>query len=215
MELSGLHLRTLWPDVGWGDLRLAPPTVSFAGQMSLYVGDVRAELVNVGPAHTASDTVVWLPAQRVLFTGDVVMSGVTPFCPMGSVPGSLTAVARLRALEPAIVVPGHGQVGGPELLDETDAYFRWLQELARRGLAAGLQPLELAREADLGDYAGWLDAERLVANLHRAYADERGVPATTGVDSVGDDTARRRAARRVRDRLPGRRPVHARRLRPE
>lgn len=181
-ELAGLHMRTLWPEVTWGDLELAPPTVLFQDRMTLYVGDTRVELVNAGPAHTASDTVAWLPEQRVLFTGDVVMSGVTPFCLMGSVPGSMAAIGRLRALHPAVVVPGHGPVGGPELLDQAEGYFRWLQDLAREGMAAGLEPLELARDAGLGDYADWLDHERLVANLYRAYADERGVPATVGVD---------------------------------
>jgi cyclase len=44
-------------------------------------------------------------------------------------------------------------------------------DLARQGLAAGLSPLAAAREADLGDYAGWLDRERIVGNLHRAYRD--------------------------------------------
>ncbi len=110
------------------------------------------------------------------------MSGVTPFCLMGSVPGSMAAIGWLRALHPAVVVPGHGPVGGPELLDQAEGYLRWLQDLAREGMAAGLEPLGLARDAGLGDYADWLDHERLVANLHRAYADERGVPAATGVD---------------------------------
>ncbi|MGW7594579.1 MBL fold metallo-hydrolase, partial [Streptomyces rubiginosohelvolus] len=53
-------------------------------------------------------------------------------------------------------------------------YFRRLQELAREGVAAGLTPYDLAREAGPGPYAGLLDSERLVPNLHRAYAEERG-----------------------------------------
>ena len=44
-------------------------------------------------------------------------------------------------------------------------------DLARQGLAAGLSPLEAARQTDLGEYAGWLDSERIVGNLHRAYCD--------------------------------------------
>jgi cyclase len=44
-------------------------------------------------------------------------------------------------------------------------------DIARQGLEAGLSPLNAAREADLGEYAGWLDPERIVGNLHRAYRD--------------------------------------------
>lgn len=184
VTLSGLHLTGLWPEVAWGDVTVEPPTVLFRDRMTLYVGDTRAELMNVGPAHTASDTVVWLPEERVLVTGDIAMSGVTPFCPMGSVAGSLAALDRLRALDPAVVIPGHGPVAGPGVLDEVEGYLRWLRSLAKEAMAAGLSPLEAAQETDLGEYAAWLDAERLVPNLHRAYADERGTPPASGVDVV-------------------------------
>ncbi|GAB3888094.1 hypothetical protein GCM10029964_055150 [Kibdelosporangium lantanae] len=167
-----------------GDVAVTPPTLSFHDRMTLYLGDTRVELVNVGPAHTLSDTVVWLPEERVLFAGDVVMTGVTPFVPMGTVSGSLVALDRLRALGPETVVAGHGALAGPRVFDEVSAYLRWVQELARDGMAADLTPLEVARDAKLGDFADWLDPERLVPNLHRAYADEKGVPAGTGVDIV-------------------------------
>ncbi|MCQ8774743.1 MBL fold metallo-hydrolase [Streptomyces telluris] len=172
----GLHLTGLWPEVCWGDVSVELPTLTFRDRLTLHIGDVTAELLHPGIGHTTNDTVVWLPEQRVLFTGDLVMSGATPFCLMGSVSGSLAVTEQLRALDPVTVVAGHGPVGGPELLDTTEGYLRRVQEIARAGLAAGIGPLEAAREADLGEYAELLDSERLVPNLHRAYAEEKGAP---------------------------------------
>ncbi|MGV4982322.1 MBL fold metallo-hydrolase [Streptomyces sp. NRAIS4] len=175
MAAAGLHLTSLWPDVCWGDIDLTLPEVTFRDALTLHAGDVRVELLHLGPAaHTTNDTAVWLPGQRVLFTGDLVMSGVTPFCVMGSVSGSLDALERMRRLDPLVVVPGHGPVGGPEVIDANEAYFHWLRDLARRGVAEGVSPLELARANGPGAFAGLLDAERLVPNLHRAYAEENG-----------------------------------------
>ncbi|MEU9254862.1 MBL fold metallo-hydrolase [Streptomyces sp. NPDC048270] len=175
MDLAGLHLTGLWPDVCWGDLELALPDVTYRDALTLHIGGVRAELLHLGPAaHTTNDTAVWLPEQRVLFAGDLVMSNAAPFCLMGSVSGSLAAMERLRALGAETVVPGHGPVGGPELIDANEAYFRWIAELAESGAAAGLSPLELAAEAQPGPFADLLDAERLVPNLHRAYAELAG-----------------------------------------
>jgi cyclase len=61
------------------------------------------------------------------------------------------------------------------------AYLRFVQDLARRAKAAGLSPLDAARQADLGEFKDLLDAERIVGNLHRAYIEldgrERGAPA--------------------------------------
>jgi len=60
------------------------------------------------------------------------------------------------------------------------AYLRFVQDLAREAKAAGLSPLDAARQADLGEFKDLLDAERIVGNLHRAYLEldrgERGAP---------------------------------------
>jgi cyclase len=88
--------------------------------------------------------------------------------------GSLAAIERLRALRPAVVVCGHGPVAGPEVLDTCARYLGWVSRLADEARAADLTPLSAAREADLGEFDGLLDPERIVGNLHRAYAEAEG-----------------------------------------
>jgi cyclase len=65
---------------------------------------------------------------------------------------------------------------GTAPIQETLGYLRFVLDLAARGLAAGVSPLEAARDTDLGSFAGWPDAERIVGNLHRAYAELSGTP---------------------------------------
>ncbi|MEV7279142.1 MBL fold metallo-hydrolase [Streptomyces sp. NPDC093111] len=168
----GLHLTQLWPDVVWGDIELTLPQVTYEESMTLHVGELTAELLHPGPAHSINDSVVWVPERRVLFTGDIVMSGITPFFPLGSVAGSLRTLDRLRAFGATTVVTGHGPVCGPEVFDVTEDYLRWVQDLARQGVAAGLAPREVAREADLGPFAELAEPARLIPNLHRAYVEE-------------------------------------------
>lgn len=184
MARRGLAMREVWPATQWGDIRLALPTLTFREHATLHVGDLIAELMHVGPAHTTGDIVVWLPQQRILFAGDVLLPGCTPFVLMGSLSGTLEAITRLRALDPALVVGGHGPIAGPEVLDATRDYLLWVRDRARAGLAAGLSPLQTAREADLGPYAGLRDPERLVANLHRAYAEESSPARDTEIRSA-------------------------------
>jgi cyclase len=168
-------LEAVFGDVDWGDLTPAAPTVTFLERLDVHVGGRVAELHHFGsPAHTRSDVAVWLPAERLLFAGDLVFNGGTPFVVMGSVAGSLAAIERLRALGPTTIVPGHGGVCGPEVLDRVEGYLRFVQALAAEAHAAGTPPLEAARSVDLGEYAEWLDAERIVGNLHRAYAELDG-----------------------------------------
>jgi len=108
-----------------------------------------------------------------LFAGDVVLSGCSPFVLMGSVTGSLAAIERLTALAPQTVVCGHGPVAGPGVLAQNAAYLKWVRDLAGAGRHTGLTPLETALEARIPDrFAHLLDPERLVGNLHRAYAEQ-------------------------------------------
>jgi len=181
---AGLGLTGLWPDVEWGDIRLRPPDLTYRDTLTLHLGDRRVELLHVGPAHTTGDTVVWLPEERVLFAGDVLTSGCTPFVLMGSVSGSLRAIERLRSLRPRVVVGGHGPVCGPEVLDETAGYLRWLTGTAEDAVKSGLSPSAVAREVGAGPYGDWVDPERVVGNLHRACAELRGEPEGAPLDVV-------------------------------
>lgn len=182
---GGLGLTRLWPQVEWGEVRVEAPAVTFTGQLTLHVDDLPVELHHVGPAHTTNDVVAWVPDRRLLFAGDVLWSGATPFVLMGSVTGSIGAIERLRAFRPTTVVCGHGPVAGPEVLDTTLAYLRWLHDVARASAARGLTPLEAARENRDGPFAGLADAERLVGNLHRCYAEIRGGMPGERLDVVG------------------------------
>jgi cyclase len=178
-----MTLETVWGEVAWGDLQLRSPDLTFEHGIDLTVGDEVVEVRAFGtPAHTTNDVVVWLPSRRVLYTGDLVFHGGTPFVVMGSITGSLASLEWLRSFEPEVIVPGHGPVCGIEALDDIEAYFRFVAELAAEGEAEGLAPLELARRADLGRFAALTDPERLVANVHRAYAEQAGTPPGEAID---------------------------------
>ncbi|WP_240506918.1 MBL fold metallo-hydrolase [Thermoactinospora rubra] len=162
-------------DVEWGDLEAVPPFLTYTDQITVYSDDLRCEVRHFGrPAHTAYDSVVWIPSREVLFSGDLVFNGGTPFVLMGSVSGALETLETLKELGARTIVPGHGDVCGPEVIDRVQDYLRFVLAAAERGRAAGLAPLELARELDLGEYGELTDPERIVGNLHRAYADLSG-----------------------------------------
>jgi cyclase len=173
---TGHGAAALFPGVDFGRIEIAPPSVAVQERLSLYVGDLKVELIHPGPAHTTNDMIAWVPERKALFTGDLIFHQGTPFAVMGSVAGWLEALEMLRALEPKTIVPGHGPVCGPEVIDEVADYLRFVQETARRGLQAGLTPLHAAQQTELGRFSDWLDQERLVANLHRAYWELQGEP---------------------------------------
>ncbi len=192
MIATGLGTKGLWPYVDWGDIKIEPPNVTFRERLTIYAGDREVQLIFVGPAHTTNDIVAWVPERKLLFAGDVLFNGGTPFALFGSIEGSLTAIETIRALGAETIVPGHGPVATPAVLDGIAAYLRFVQATAKRGREAGVSPLELAQETDLGDFAALHDRERLAGNLHRAYSELAGNPAGAPLNvmqAFGDMTA--------------------------
>jgi cyclase len=116
-----------------------------------------------------------------------VFNGGTPFLLMGSVAGCVEVLEQVvLPLGARTIVPGHGPVfEGTAPIEATLDYLRFVLDLAARGRAAGVSPLEAARDTDLGRFAGWPDAERIVGNLYRAYAELDGTPRGGPIDVVG------------------------------
>jgi cyclase len=174
-----------WDGPEWGDLTLDPPFVTFTDEIALHIGDLRAQVRHVGTAaHTTNDSVVWIPQRSVLFCGDLIFNGSTPFLLMGSVSGAIDVLENVvRPLGAKTIVPGHGPVfGDQEPIDSTLEYLRFVLDVAVRAQDAGLSPLQAARDTDLGRFASWPDAERIVGNLHRAAAELSGTPRGESID---------------------------------
>ena len=186
LEAGLLANVSIFEEVEWGALELAPPFVTFDDRLTVWLDDTRCEVLHVGgPAHTTNDSLVWLPDRSLLFSGDLLFNGGTPYVLMGSVTGAIGVLEHVvRPLGADTIVPCHGPVAGPGLVDEVLGYLRFVLDTATKGIDAGLTPLETAREVDLGPYAELHDAERIVGNLHRAYAELSGTEPGGRIDVV-------------------------------
>lgn len=189
MIRSGLEVTEWFPGVEFGEVELRPPFVTFTDTLTVHCDETPAELHSMGPAHTDNDIVAWVEDRGLLFAGDLVFNGGTPFVVMGSVEGSLRALERLGEFDVTTLVPGHGPVCGPEVLRDQIEYLTFVQHIARTSFDAGVAPLEAARETDLGRFAEWTDSERLVGNVHRAHSELRGEPlgAPLGYHAIVDE----------------------------
>ena len=168
-----------WACPDWGDLSLDPPFVTFTDEIAVHAGDLRAQVRHVGTAaHTTNDSIVWIPERSVLFCGDLIFNGGTPFLLMGSVAGAVEVLEQvLRPLGAQTIVPGHGPVfhdSGP--IDATLDYLRFVLDVAHP--EPGEVPAWTRPDLDLGRY-GVADAERIVGpapRLRRAGGRPHGPP---------------------------------------
>lgn len=108
-SLQMTALNTLIGADGLAGTAPTSPDIIFADKHTLTLGDTRIEIMLVGPAHTPGDSLVWLPDSRTLFTGDVVYVGrVLGVMAFSDSAHWLDAFARIEALSPTHLIPGHG-----------------------------------------------------------------------------------------------------------
>ena len=118
------------------------PTITFSGRMSIWLGKLEVQLLQLGRGHTKGDTVAWLPEQRILFSGDLVEYGATPYAGDAYFEDWPATLDALAALQPHALVPGRGAaLTTPELvqagLSGTKAFVSDLYAAVKAGAAAG------------------------------------------------------------------------------
>jgi glyoxylase-like metal-dependent hydrolase (beta-lactamase superfamily II) len=124
-------------------------------------------IVHLGIAHTHSDAVVWVPSERVLFTGDLVANGPYNAVADSTIDSWIRVLDRLRALRPKYVVPGHGPAGGPELIDAQQRYFEAVTRAIDRAIASG---------RDVGDAVPSIRARLLADQATMRFVNDHHFP---------------------------------------
>ena len=146
----------------------------FSGRLDLKVGDKDVQLIEVGPAHTEGDTLVHVPGNRTVYTGDIVFLTNTPVIWAGPVENWIAALDLIVEMEIDIVVPGHGPITDKAGIRPVRDYLTMVRDESRLRFDAGLSVEEAVRDIALGQYADWGGAERIVINVDYFYRRFRG-----------------------------------------
>ncbi|HYP71742.1 MAG TPA: MBL fold metallo-hydrolase [Variovorax sp.] len=129
------NVETVPPGMTW-------PTMTFTGKMTLWLGKLEVQLLQLGRGHTKGDTVVWLPGEKALLSGDLVEFGATPYAGDAYFQDWPQTLDNLAALQPKVLVPGRGaalttpaQVS--KGLSETRDFIADMHASVKAGVAAG------------------------------------------------------------------------------
>ena len=151
-----------------------PPTETFEREMTLMVGTKEVRLLMVGPAHTRGDVLVHLPADRIVYTGDIVFSESHPAIWAGPVKTWIAACDTILGWDVDVVVPGHGPITDKAGVRRLREYFVYIDTETRKRFDAGLSEADAVGSLSLEAYKGWLDPERIVLNVSALYREYSG-----------------------------------------
>ncbi len=147
------------------------PTDTFSGEKTIHVGAKEVRFIEVGPAHTKGDVVVYVPEDRVVFAGDMLFMDGHPIIWSGPSSNWIAACDLMMSWDVDIVVPGHGPITDKQGIRGLKDYIEFVQAESRPRFDAGMGYEEAARDIDLGPYAGWIDRERIVLNVYLCYQE--------------------------------------------
>ena len=159
------------------------PHVTFHRKMTLWMGQREVQIIHIGRSHTAGDTVVWLPKEKVCFAGDTVEFGATPYCGDAHFTDWPATIAAIRELGPEKLVPGRGRAlltrdDVAQGLADTEAFTSTLFARVRQGAAKGWPLQEIYRDTldhMRPRFGQWVIFEHCMPfNVSRAHDEAQG-----------------------------------------
>jgi glyoxylase-like metal-dependent hydrolase (beta-lactamase superfamily II) len=145
------------------------PTKTFTGKHSVTVGGRVVELVEVGPAHTAGDTLVFVPDARTVYTGDILFIGGTPIVWAGPLDNWIAACDLICSSDVEHIVPGHGPLTDKAGVTAIRDYLAYVQDEATERFNGGMDAWDAARDIALNGFAEWGEFGRLAVNVDTVY----------------------------------------------
>lgn len=167
----GRFARDIFEPFDWTDCTPTLPTRTFRDRLTLDVGGTEVQLMDLGPAHTGSDVVAYVPSARVLFAADLLFIGGTPIIWAGPLQNWVDACDAMLALDTVHIVPGHGPVVGRADIHQVRDYLTFVDEQARDRYARGMTPEEAMLDISLGRFGDWAEHGRIAQNVIAVYAD--------------------------------------------
>jgi cyclase len=141
----GELFRHFFGDFRFDGIELTLPSRTFDGRLEIEIGGRMVELIEVGPAHTAGDSIVVVPDARVVYTGDILFIGGAPIVWAGPLENWIAACDLMLGMDVEVVVPGHGPVTDKTGVVQVRDYLTTVLESATRCHDAGIDAFDAAR----------------------------------------------------------------------
>ena len=156
-------------------LSISPPQVTYEERVELNVGETKLRLIHPKDgAHTKGDTMVLLPDERVLFSGDVVWASYHPNLEDANIEGWIEALNGISKMDVELIVPGHGPVTDRSAIAPLAEYLRAFDDRFRKLVVSGVPRKRMAGELEIPGTENWklkMIVARNVEMLYERYRD--------------------------------------------
>ncbi len=153
--------------------RIVTPDITYRNHMTLYFGGRTIELIHPGKAHTFGDTMVYLPREKILYSGDLLFNHILPPI-FGDSAGWIAAIEQIEALDIKTIIPGHGFVCTKQEITDLKHCLTELRQQVKKCCDRKLTKEKALSEIDMGIYREWPHQERLALDVGQLYREFGG-----------------------------------------
>jgi len=155
--------------------RMITPHIEYRDRATLSVGERTIELFYLKNVHSEADTAIWLPKERVLFpAASVGVKRLNNLRANVSIPDTLSAIKMMKALNPDVVIPGHGQPGTAQILEDNERYYNLLVDRVKQLVQQGKSLEQVKQELKMPEIDAWAGKDRFPNNVEAAYRAAKG-----------------------------------------
>jgi glyoxylase-like metal-dependent hydrolase (beta-lactamase superfamily II) len=172
-------------DAALPELTLRLPDITFEQRLTLHGADRTVEVLSYGGGHTSSDAFLWLPAERVVFLGDLLGVRTHPSFGQADLEEWDTILERIEALDVATAVPGHGAVGTLADIATLRQYLSDMETLVDEAIVRGETAEQVAALPPPAPYDNWAARTIFTDNLRHLYALSARSAEPESVDEAG------------------------------
>lgn len=161
---------------GLEDTKIIIPDITYQRGLDIIFGRFNLQVRYLGKGHTDSDTIIYIPEEKILITGDLVFNGKIPFAGHAYISEWIKRVEDLEKFDAKIIIPGHGDVGDKTLISTMKQYLMELKNAVMEQVSKGKSLEETKKKVKkiMEKYKTWEKFDWLDGNIERAYQEFSG-----------------------------------------
>ena len=153
--------------------RIIVPNISYHKGLDIIFGKFNLEIKHLGRGHTDSDTIIYIPEEKILIAGDLVFNGKIPFAGHAYISEWIKRLEELEKFDADIVIPGHGDIGDKTIINTMKKYLSELKSAVMEHVARrkSLEDTKGKVKKVMEKYKIWKNFDWLDGNIERAYQE--------------------------------------------
>lgn len=161
---------------GLEDTKIIIPNITYEKSLDIIFGRFNLELKHLGKGHTNSDTIIYIPGEKILIAGDLVFNRKIPFAGHAFISEWIKSLEYLEKIDANTIIPGHGDVGDKNIIKKMKQYLMELKSEVMERVKQGKTLQETSEEVtrSMGKYSKWQNFHQLKGNIERAYKEFSG-----------------------------------------